>query len=112
VTAKYTVAYELTAAAGASGTATVATVTSGRKLRLSRAHFIFPTGSGFNLQISLWSGAEKIIPDVGYIVGDGHAVAILCDKLIEGGHTVTAHYTNNDASNPHKCLIILEGALE
>ena len=107
----YTVAYELTAAAGVTETVDVATVTSGRKLRLSRAHFIFPTGSGFNLRISLWSGAEKIIPDVGYIVGDGHAVIVTCDKLIEGGHTIEASYTNDDASNPHKCLIILEGEI-
>lgn len=108
----YTVAYELTAAAGASGTTTVATVTSGRKLRLSRAHFIYPTGSGFNLRVSLWSGAEQIIPDEGYIVGDGHAVVVTCDKLIEGEHAIVAHYTNNDTGNSHKCLIVLEGALE
>ena len=108
----HSVAYELTAAAGASGEATAYTVTPGRKFIVNNVTFVFPVGSGFSLRVWIQRGTEKIIPKSGYVVGDGHRIPVLANIEFEGGSTIVVGYNNTDATESHKALIILEGVLK
>jgi len=108
----HVVAYELTAAAGASGEAAAYTVTSGRKFIVNSVQFVFPVGSGFALRVWIQRGTEKIIPKSGYIVGDGHRIPLLANVEFEGGSSIIVGYNNTDSANSHKALIIIEGVLK
>ena len=102
----HSVAYELTAAAGASGEAAAYTVTPGRKFIVNNVTFVFPVG------VWIQRGTEKIIPKSGYVVGDGHRISLLANVEFEGGSTIVVGYNNTDSTNSHKALIILEGVLK
>jgi len=106
------VAYELTAAAGASGEAAAYTVTPGRKFIVNKVTFVFPVGSGFALRVWIQRGTEKIIPKSGYVVGDGHRIPLLANVEFEGGSSIIVGYNNTDATDSHKVLVILEGVLK
>jgi len=109
---RFSVGYELTAPAGSSGEAVAYTVIAGRKFRLKRVTFAFPAGSGFNLRLWLQRGNEKVAPNVGYIVGDGNVISLEVDVEYESGSPVIVGYSNQDAANEHKALVILEGVIE
>jgi len=109
---KYSVAYKLDASAGASGTVNAFSVVTGRKLTLEKVTFVFPAGSNFQLQVKLYRGEEQLIPNSGYIVGDGHAISISTDKTFESGQNVIVWYNNTDTTDAHSCLIVFEGVLD
>ena len=108
----HTVAYELTAAAGASGEAAAYTVTPGRKFIVNKVTFVFPVGSGFALRVWIQRGTEKIIPKSGYVVGDGHRIPLLANVEFEGGSSIIVGYDNTDTTDSHKVLVVLEGVLK
>ena len=108
----YTASHTFTASAGASGIETAFTVTPGRKLTLKRVTFIYPVGSGFYLHAWIQRGTEHVLPQKGYIVGDGHLIPVNCNIQVEGGHNVVIGYSNTDTSNPHSVCVIFEGVLE
>lgn len=108
----YSVAYVLTAAANTSDTATAFTVVNGRKFTLKKVQFVFPVGSGFYLRTWILRGKEPVVPNEGYVVGDGNVIPVECNIVFEGGHEVVVAYNNTDTTNTHQCLLVFEGVLE
>jgi len=107
--AKYSIAHVVEAAAGAEGDSTAAKIIAGRKLKLKKVTFVFPSGSGFQLQLYVKRGEERVVPNEGYVVGDNSVVTIECDVEYEGESSIVVHYKNADTANPKSALIILEG---
>jgi len=105
-------AYELNANAGASGKVDAVTIPSARNFTLRKVTFVFPTGSNFLLQVRIMWGDDFVIPDKGYIVGDGNVIPVSADIKYQGGQAIIVWYNNTDTANSHKCLIIFEGVLE
>ncbi|RLG35749.1 MAG: hypothetical protein DRN91_09105 [Candidatus Alkanophagales archaeon] len=109
VGSKYSIAYVVNAAAGAEGDFTAATIVAGRKFKLRKVTFVFPAGSGFQLQLYVKRGEEKVVPSEGYIVGDNSVVSIECEVEFESESSVVVHYKNADSANAHSALVVLEG---
>lgn len=104
-----TVTKSFTVSAGSTTTQTIYTVTSGRKLKLKKVKFWFPTGSKSELQAIILHGVEKVVPEDGYVVGDGESFEY--DVNIEYGseEAVKALLTNTSTTESHLIQITLEG---
>ena len=107
--AKYSIAHVVNAAAGAEGDSTAATIVAGRKFKLEKVTFVFPSGSGFQLQLYVKRGEEKVVPNEGYVVGDNSTITIECEVEFESESSVVVHYKNADSANAHSALVVLEG---
>ena len=88
------------------------TVTAAKKLTVKRVHVHFPAGSQYYLQIALLRGAEQVLPDDGYIVGDDNVYVVNCSLEYLSGEDVKVRYSNTDAANDHRCFILVEGVRE
>jgi len=108
----YSYGHTVAATAGASGEYTLLTVTAAKKLKIKRVTVHFPAGSQYYLQIALLRGAEQVVPDGGYIVGDDNQITIECDKEYQSGEDVKVWYNNTDAANDHSCYVLIEGVRE
>ena len=106
---KYSIAYVVNAAAGAEGDFTAATIVAGRKFKLEEVTFVFPSGSGFQLQLYVKRGEEKVVPNEGYVVGDNSTITIECEVEFESESSVVVHYKNTDSANAHSALVVFEG---
>lgn len=104
----YNVAYKLEASAGSSGLVNIFTIISGQKMRLKKATFVFPTGSGFYLELKLLRGDEQFVPNEGAIMGDGNEISVETDVIYESDQPIVLYYKNNDTSNSHSALILLQ----
>ena len=104
-----TVTKQFTVSAGATTTQTIYTVTSGRKFRLKKVRFWFPTGSNSELQAVILHGVEKVVPEDGYVVGDGERFEYDVDVEYGSEEAVKALLTNTSATDSHTVQITLEG---
>ena len=104
-----TVTKSFTVSAGATSTQTIYTVTSGRKFRLKKARFWFPAGSNSELQAVILHGVEKVVPEDGYVAGDGQEFTYDVDIEYGSEEAVKALLTNTSATDSHKIQITLEG---
>jgi len=102
----------VTAGAGASGEHSLLTVTAAKKLTIKRVHIHFPAGSQYYLQIAFLRGAEQVLPNDGYLVGDDSVMTVECSLEYLSGEDVKIHYNNNDSANGHSCFILVEGVRE
>ena len=105
----YTCGRVVTAAAGASGEYSLLTVTAAKKLTVKRVHIHFPAGSQYYLQIVFLRGAEQVLPNDGYFVGDDSVYVVDCNLEYLSGEDVKIRYNNTDSANGHRCFILVEG---
>jgi len=106
---KWVGTYILNASAGEEGIVDAIQVPSGRKIHITRVTFYFPSGSNYLLEVALYLGETKALPDVGTIVGDTSPVSVGCDLTYQSGEYIKVYYKNNDGTNAHKCFIVMEG---
>jgi len=105
-------AYKLTATAGASGEVTLYTVEAARVLTLKSLAVNWPGGQAFKLELAFYRGAQQIAPVVGRFSGDNGWLNVPCDAVLQSGERLRLAYTNTDTVNPQSCLIIVTGELE
>jgi len=102
----------VTAGAGSSGEVSLLTVTAAKKLTVKQVKVHFPAGSQYYLQVALLRGAEQVVPNGGYIVGDDNVITVECNQEYLSGEDVKVWYSNTDAANPHSCYVLVEGVRE
>ena len=108
----YSYGHTVTAPAGSSGEYSLLTVTAAKRLVVKRVTVHFPAGSGYYLQIAILRGAEQVIPDGGYLVGDDSTIVVEREQEFLSGEEVKVYYNNTDAANEHSCFILIEGVRE
>jgi len=108
---QFSLGYKLTAAAGASGTTTLHTVSSG-VLHITYVRLYFPTGSEGCLQVNLRKGMVNIYPVEGYASGDDTTWEFRTEQILSSGEELSVFYNNTDTTNSHDCYILVEGYVE
>ena len=99
------------AAPGEEGQIEVFTVKDAQKFRIHRVMFHFPAGTGYLLEIALFYGLDQLCPDVGWATGDNNQYSLSEDKELTSGDKLIIKYKNNDTTNSHKALVVVEGEL-
>jgi hypothetical protein len=105
---KHSVSLVFTANANASGELGILEVPDARKIKINRVQFVFSSGTGMKLILALKLGIAQLIPDSGYVAGDGNVIPIESDAILDSGSYVTVLYSNQDAANPHSACVIIE----
>ena len=107
----YTAVTHITASAGAESNHTVFTVPSGRRFKLKTLLVLFPAGTYGELEISIYKGSQKMVPDQGVITGDNVLVALETERAWDGGQDVVAHYKNTNTTEARECYLYLIGEM-
>jgi len=102
----------ITAGAGAEGDVTALTVPEGYIFRLNRIEILFPAGTYGELEISLYQGIHKTLPDEGVWTGDHVLLKHETERRWGGGEDVTVHYKNTNTTETRECFAYLIGELE
>ena len=102
----------LTVSPSTSGSISVTTVPSGRKLKLTRVQVHFPSGTEGKLLVRVMKGIFSAVPRTGYIAGDDTTVTVESDVVYESGSEVKVEYSNQDDTYSKSCFILIEGELE
>jgi len=109
---KWSASYHLVASPGAEGFVSIATVPSGKSLRVTRLEVFFPTGVSDELHVAFFYGDMKVFPEEGDLVGD----AIKYDKPVDlryhSQDPIRVWYKNDNATYERIADIVVEGELE
>ena len=106
------IGYKLEAAAGAEGDITLFTVPGAQIFKLTDITIRFPSGQNFQLELSLYRGAQKIAPYKGVYCGDALTLRDKSSRILQSQERLILHYKNNDAANPQAAFILVGGCLE
>ncbi|MBW2649062.1 MAG: hypothetical protein JRC53_04505 [Deltaproteobacteria bacterium] len=107
-----TVAKKITASAGAEGTTTLYSVKSAQKLTVRRVIFHFPAGSAFQLGLAIRRGIYNVCPEEGIVYGDDAVIVLSDDSVFDSGSDVLVYYKNEDSTNAHSAVVVIEGVIE
>jgi len=109
--AVFSAAKKLSIPAGAEGTETLYSVKSAQKLTLKRVIFHFPTGSNFLVGLAIRRGIYNVCPEEGLVYGDNAVIELTDDSVFDSGSDVDLYYKNEDATNDHQVVVIIEGEM-
>jgi len=104
-----TVAKQFTVSASTTSTETIYTVTAGKKLKLNKVEIWFPPGSESELRVTILHGVSRVVPEEGYVVGDGETFTFKTNVVYGSQEEVKALLTNTSTTASHMVQITLEG---
>jgi len=108
----FSVAKKVTASAGDENYETIYTVAAARKLTVKKVVFHFPSGTDLYLGVAVTVGAKQICPDEGLIYGNDCVITLSDDTEVPSGSEIKLYYKNEDTSNPHSVVVVVEGEIE
>jgi len=108
----YIATQHITAGAGAEGDVTALTVPDGYIFRLNRVEILFPSGTVGELEISIYQGIHKTLPDEGVWTGDHVLLKHETERRWGSGEDVVIHYKNLNTTAARECFVYLIGELE
>jgi len=109
---KISIGKTITRTPGEEKTEVFYTIPSARIFKLQKLEIAFPSGQAFKLQCIIFHGERQVIPEKGYLAGDGHSIEILRDWLYPGDSEVRIYAKNLDTAADQSCHVVIEGALE
>ena len=104
-----TVTKQFTVSANTTTTETIYTVTAGKQLKLNRVEVWFPPGSKSELRTIILHGISRVVPEEGYVVGDGETFTFKTNVVYGSQEEVKALLTNTSTTDSHMVQITLEG---
>ncbi|RLI15052.1 hypothetical protein DRO49_05685 [Candidatus Bathyarchaeota archaeon] len=104
-----TVVKQFTVSASTTSTETIYTVTAGKKLKLNKVKIWFPSGTNSELRVVILHGVERVVPEEGYLVGDGEEYSLPCQVEYGSQEEVKALLTNTSTTDSRTVQITLEG---
>ena len=107
-----TVTKQFTVSAGATSTQTIYTVTAGHQLKLNKVEIWFPPGSESELKVMILHGVSRVVPEEGYVVGDGELFSYRTNVVYGSQEEVKALLTNTSSTTSHDVQITIEGVEE
>jgi len=109
---KISVAYYLSAAAGAEGDITIYEVEAARRFVTKSVYVAFPPGTYFELEVSIYRGIKQIAPGRGTYRGDAQVIEDELDHDIASSERIILHYKNNNTTQIREAFILIRGELE
>ncbi len=88
------------------------TVTPGKTLKLTKIHIYFPVGTNGELKAQILRGAEIVVPEEGFVVGDDQIFSFDTNILYGSEEQVKALLQNTNTVEARETQIILEGEEE
>jgi len=107
----YTIARIITADANSTIKYQFLQVPSAKSFAIRRILIHFPTGSNYTMYVSVYKGEEQIFPNQGTITGDNVLYQLETNLEFDGGSVIYVKVSNQDTSNAHSIVVIIEGVL-
>ena len=104
-----TVAKQFTVSASTTSTETIYTVTAGKQLKLNKVEIWFPTGVNSELRVTILHGVSRVVPEEGYVVGDGETFTFKTDVVYGSQEEVKALLVNTSTTDSHMVQVVIEG---
>jgi len=101
--------YYISADPGEEKTVDVFTVSPGKKFKLEKVRVGFPSGTAFELEVSIFRGLEQVKPTDGVMRGDGMVLVDAVQVWFGAGESVKLHYKNVSPTATRKAVVIIEG---
>ena len=108
---KISIAYYLSASAGAESDVVLYTVEAARKFITKSVYVHFPPGTYFELELGIYRGIRKIAPYKGVYRGDANVIEDEFIEDISSAERVILHYKNNSSTEVREAFIIVRGEL-
>jgi len=109
---KISIAYYLSAAAGAEGDVTLYTVEAARRFRLQSALISFESDSNYELELSLLRGIRQILPSLGSYRAYKGNITDESNEELASGERLVLHYKNNNTTSARQALVLIRGELD
>ena len=107
-----TVTKQFTVPAGSTTTGTIYTVTAGKQFKLDRVEIWFPPGSESELRVMILHGVSRVVPEEGYVVGDGETFTFKTNVVYGSQEEVKTLLMNTSSTTSHDVQITIEGVEE
>lgn len=101
-----------TVASGSSGKVSIFTVPPGKRARLVRVKFWFPTGVEHELYVALSTGGRRLVPTSGWVTGDNAVIELEPNEIAESSFTVDLEYMNTSSTDSHSVFVAIEVDIE
>jgi len=109
---KWSASYHLVAAPAAEGFVDIATVPSGKILKVNRVEVFFPAGVHDELHVCFLYGNMKVFPNEGDLVGDNIKYDKPVDLRYYSQDPIRVWYKNDNTTYERVANIVVEGELE
>jgi len=109
---KASIAYYLSAAAGAEGDITLYEVEAAKRFVTKSVYVSFPPATYFELEISVYRGIKQVAPYTNSYRGDAQVIEDEFIEDISSSERVILHYKNNNSTQIREAFVLVRGELE